>query len=353
MAIADIEGISEERIHKVAHSLGRCGGFEDLSSRSNFLPLHIEKELMSLEEKLKTDSEQSIRSNFTIKKNEKVMELSDLVSSQNLRESVKWMEEMGTRYHRAADPNRPVVELERRLREMLRTSKIPYTIELISHTGTKQKSLKLTFTGATEPDKKIILGAHFDSIVMWGGASAPGADDNASGSSNLIEVARILSQHIQPKRSIEFFWYAGEEGGLIGSAEIAKSYKSESQDVLAVMQLDMTLYPGDGPFVIGSVTDYTSPWVRELLLQINSTYFNYQVLGFDCGYACSDHASWYKQGFSTVAPFEARKNSMNRQIHTSRDKIQPSYNFDHSAAFSKLALAFALELDVFDISLVK
>lgn len=354
MAVGDISGVSEERLHQAAHSLGRCGGFEALADDLKVTSFNIESELKDLEEKLKKDHVASLsKAKISLTKRSEVVELTSRVSSENLRQSVTWMEGMGTRYHRASDPNRPVLELERRLKEMMKSSKIPYTIETVSHSRTGQRSVKLSLPGQKEPEKKIILGAHFDSIAGWGFGEAPGADDNASGSSNLIEVARILSQAKPPQRTIEFYWYAGEEGGLIGSSEIAKTYKRAGETVLAVMQLDMTLYPGDGPFVLGSVTDYTTPWVRELLAQINQTYFGYQMNEFECGYGCSDHASWYRQGYSTVAPFEARMSSMNRDIHTTRDRIKDSYNFEHSAAFSKLALAFALELDQLESSLIK
>lgn len=351
MGVADLSGVSEERLHQVAHALGRCGGFEELSSSqfesSNFKSskFNIESELELLEKNLKKEKAFKTFSNKALTPRPEVSRLAGLVSSERLKASVSWMESFHTRYHRASEPNKPVFELERRLKEMLKSSSIPYEITLVNHSRTEQKSVKLTFKGKKEPNKKIILGAHFDSIAGWGHREAPGADDNASGSSNLIEVARILSQEIQPDRTIEFFWYAGEEGGLIGSSEIAKSYKDQGEQVMAVMQLDMTAYPGDGPFVLGMVTDYTTSWVRDLLGQINQAYFNYQINEFKCGYACSDHASWYRQGFHTVAPFEARMNSMNRDIHSSRDRIQPSYNFEHSAAFSKLALAFAMEMD--------
>lgn len=346
MGVADLSGISEERLHHVAHSLGRCGGFEELATNQfKASSIDLEKELLDLEKNLKSEKLFNNLSNKALTPRPEVSRLAGLVSSERLKASVSWMESFHTRYHRAPEPNKAVYELERRLKEMFQSASVPYEISLISHSRTEQKSVKLVFKGKSEPEKKIVLGAHFDSIAGWGHREAPGADDNASGSANLIEVARILSHEPQLDRSVEFFWYAGEEGGLIGSSEIAKSYKEQGEQVLAVMQLDMTAYPGDGPFVLGMVTDYTTSWVREFLGDINRAYFNFQINEFKCGYACSDHASWYRQGFHTVAPFEARMSSMNRDIHSSRDRIQPSYNFEHSAAFSKLALAFVMEMD--------
>ncbi|MCB0412511.1 MAG: aminopeptidase, partial [Bdellovibrionales bacterium] len=55
-------------------------------------------------------------------------------------------------------------------------------------------------------------------------------------------------------------------------------------------------------------------------------------------------ASWYRQGFDTVFPFESTANDRNRKIHTAKDVINDSSSFEHSLMFSKLALAFAMEL---------
>tara|TARA_B100000609_G_scaffold197077_1_gene193617 strand:- start:1880 stop:3079 length:1200 start_codon:yes stop_codon:yes gene_type:complete len=349
MAYGDISGVSEERLHQVTHSLGRCGGFEEMGDSLEVKSLNITKDLEKLESKLQQDkqvSKQQLKVLSAVQFRPIIKERLDEVSVENLKVNVQWLQNFGTRYHKGSRANVPVDALKEKLEAMMATSRIPYKIEKISHSRTSQNSLRLTFVGSKEPKKKVILGAHFDSIAGWfGGGDAPGADDNASGSSNLIEVARILSKYDAPERTLEFYWYAGEEGGLIGSAEIASDYESRGEEVLAVMQLDMTLYPGDGPFILGSVSDFTTPWVRDLVKELNDVYFQFQINEFECGYGCSDHASWYRRGYSTVAPFEARMNSMNRDIHTSRDRIQPSYNFEHSSAFTKMALAFAMEMD--------
>ena len=87
--------------------------------------------------------------------------------------------------------------------------------ELVSHTSTQQKSLKVTLQGSSRPHEIIVLGGHHDSTTSsWGGGGgkAPGADDNASGSSSLLEILRILTGMPQSERTIELMWYAAEEG---------------------------------------------------------------------------------------------------------------------------------------------
>ena len=70
---------------------------------------------------------------------------------------------------------------------------------------------------------------------------APGADDDGTGVVNLIEIFRALvASGFQPATPVEFHFYSGEEGGLLGSQAIASSYKTAGKAVKAMFQLDMT-----------------------------------------------------------------------------------------------------------------
>ena len=109
------------------------------------------------------------------------------------------------------------------------------------------------------------------------------------------------------------------------------------------MQLDMTGFSGSGEFNIGNITDFTSPWLQQILHTLNNHYINAVVHEDKCGYGCSDHASWFRQGFDTVFPIEAKFRESNKKIHSSRDTMD-LLNFKHSLTFSKLALSFAMEL---------
>lgn len=70
---------------------------------------------------------------------------------------------------------------------------------------------------------------------------APGADDDGSGSTNLLEALRVLlCGGFIPENPVEFHWYAGEEMGLRGSLDIARHYKQVGNVVAGMMQMDMT-----------------------------------------------------------------------------------------------------------------
>lgn len=51
-----------------------------------------------------------------------------------------------------------------------------------------------------------------------------------------------MTAGFKPSTPVEFHWYSGEEGGLLGSQAVAKSYKSSGTTVKAFLQLDMSAY---------------------------------------------------------------------------------------------------------------
>lgn len=348
VAYAQVSPQQQAQLSALAHERGSCGGFEALPT-AELVPAGwvVSEHFGQLaKQELKSHAyAQSFQSTQVTEKPEITAAL-EKVSAERLRSSVEFLSSYHTRYHRHDQANEPIEAFRSRIEETLRESSLPYEIHLIEHSSTRQKSIKVRITGRERPQEIIILGAHIDSVnnSWFGRKSAPGADDNASGSANLLESLRVLAQQKPLARSIEFIWYAGEEGGLLGSGEIAQSYRSQSQDVIAVLQLDMTLFAGDGSGVIGTMTDYTSPWLRAYFSQLNRIYLGLEILESRCGYGCSDHASWHRQGYPTLMTSEASFRRTNRNLHSGRDLIDKDSDFEHSAAFSRIALAIAMDL---------
>lgn len=340
VSTAEISEHQADTIAHAAHQFHKCGGFERLSDAEN-IP---ESFAQMRHQRAQAQAFDFIgRPMPSVEKNPAIEQATQMVSTDNLLATVQWLSHYPSRYHKGNSKH--VEDLAEKIKTLLANLTYPYQIELITHTQTKQKTLKVHLEGKDHPEEIVVLGAHLDSIVNWGGGgTAPGADDNASGSSNILEALRILATQPQASRSIEFFWYAGEEGGLIGSAEIAKSYKQSNANVIGVMQLDMTLYPGDGELVMGDMADFTNPWLRTYIKTLNDLYVGAKWKEDQCGYACSDHASWHRQGYAAVMPAEATFDHTNQELHTVRDVISPRLSFTHSAAFTKLALAYALDL---------
>jgi len=218
------------------------------------------------------------------------------------------------------------------------------TVELFSHPTWAQPSVMMTIRGQDLPAEHVVIGGHLDSIT-FSGSTAPGADDDASGVASLTEVARvILADGVKLRRSVVFIAYAAEEVGLRGSNEIADQWAAEGRNVRGVMQLDMTDYKGSAADIV-LFTDYTSPTMTDALETMAGTYLPTMAISRDsCGYACSDHASWFQNGFPTVLPFESQMDDYNPNIHTSGDTLAfLGNNADHAAKFSRLGLAWVVE----------
>ncbi len=93
--------------------------------------------------------------------------------------------------------------------------------------------------GAT--DRRIIVGGHFDSINMQDrslDAIAPGANDDLSGMSQAMEIARVMSSR-KWKNTLVFVAFSGEEQGLFGSHALAVRAKEEGWKIDAVLSSDI------------------------------------------------------------------------------------------------------------------
>ena len=217
------------------------------------------------------------------------------------------------------------------------------------HDDFNQPSVIMTFHGTDLEKEILVIGGHGDSISGWfplPSMHAPGADDNASGIATLTEVIRVLSENnFAPKRTVQFISYAAEEVGLKGSHDIAQKYAQEQKDVKGVLQFDMTNFK-NSPYDFVFINDYTTNSLSEYLIELLGEYLPEYNWAYDkCGYACSDHVSWYREGYPVAFPFETTFASHNDHIHSEEDTIAISDNSaEHAAKFSKLALAFVLEM---------
>lgn len=220
------------------------------------------------------------------------------------------------------------------------------SVALVAHEW-KQPSVVLTIPGTDLADEIVVLGGHLDSINGWGGADkrAPGADDNASGIATITESLRALAQaRFKPRRTVQFMAYSAEEVGLRGSEDIARKYKAAGKKVVAVIQYDMTNFKGS-PEDLFFLSDNTDPALTAFLGKLVDAYLpGARWSTTECGYGCSDHASWTQEGYPASAAFESSFEGMNTALHTERDTLATTGGTAaHSVPFAKLGAAFAAE----------
>ncbi|BGP55713.1 hypothetical protein JCM8202_003798 [Rhodotorula sphaerocarpa] len=206
-----------------------------------------------------------------------------------------------------------------------------------------EASLKGNSTGGI-----VILGAHQDSTNLLPFLAAPGADDDASGTTSILSAFKALVESgFQPTDSpVEFHFYSAEEGGLLASQAMAQDYAARGVRVRSMLQMDMTAYvkPGTEP-TIGIIQDFVSPDFTAYLTTVVKEYASIKPVETKCGYACSDHASWSKVGVPSGFTIESTFEDSDHNIHSTRDTIdQEGYSLEHVAEFAKVAIALAVEL---------
>jgi len=210
-----------------------------------------------------------------------------------------------------------------------------------------QPSVVARVTGTTYPNEKVIVGGHIDSTAGGGGNNrAPGADDDASGSATVLEIFRsVVASNHRPERTLEFHGYAAEEVGLLGSQDIAQYYLNQNEDVVAMMQLDMDGYTDGSTYpTIGCVTDFTNAQLTNFIRQIITTYIGSgEWTNTACGYACSDHASWYRAGYDASFIFESTFGNSNPYIHSAQDTLA-RLNPQHMEKYAVVGTAYCVEL---------
>jgi leucyl aminopeptidase len=197
-------------------------------------------------------------------------------------------------------------------------------------------------------DEIVVIGAHEDSI-SFSGATAPGADDDGSGVSNVLEIFRVLvNSGIKFNRTIQFMTYSAEEVGLKGSSDIANTYYDANAKVFGVFQADMTAYVAPGkPQKINIIADYVNEDLTDFLKSLVPAYSTIPYVTSICDYACSDHASWYDVGYADVAVIEADPaGDIDPYIHSSEDTID-KLDFKFSLEYAKLGLGFLVEMALF------
>ncbi|APA13097.1 LAP2 [Sclerotinia sclerotiorum 1980 UF-70] len=216
-----------------------------------------------------------------------------------------------------------------------------------------QNSIIATIPG--QKNSTVVIGAHQDSINLFLPSilSAPGADDDGSGTVTILEALRVLltSKDIikgKGENTIEFHWYSAEEGGLLGSQAIFSEYEKTGRDVKAMLQQDMTGYTqktldAGEPESVGVITDFVDPDLTDFIKKIVTEYCTIDFVETRCGYACSDHASASKAGYPSAFVIESDFKYSDDRIHTSGDTLN-FLNFDHMLQHARLTLGLVYEL---------
>jgi aminopeptidase YwaD len=161
----------------------------------------------------------------------------------------------------------------------------------------------VAYMEGSDPELKneyIIIGAHFDHLGMGETGSLHrgepdvhnGADDNASGTSGVLELAqKIASQKSDMRRSYIFIAFGGEELGLLGSSYFVNNPPVPLEQMTAMLNMDMIGRMNEEKSLVVHGTGTSTIW-KDIINETNEKY-NFKITMNDEGYGPSDHSSFY------------------------------------------------------------
>jgi hypothetical protein len=207
--------------------------------------------------------------------------------------------------------------------------KVSYHEYEFAGTGTRRNVIAEQ-TGAYLPEQIFLITAHLDSTSGYADTLAPGADDNASGSTAVLIAADLLSQY-EFGCTLRYALFTGEEQGLYGSRAYAASLAESGEMVAGVLNLDMIGYNSDDqPIVDLHARDKNNQdlAIARTFAEVVTAYnLNLVPEIFQDSMPFSDHASFWGFQFPAILAIEDRQD-FNPHYHTTRDtlkELDPAY----------------------------
>lgn len=194
-------------------------------------------------------------------------------------------------------------------------------------------------------DRTVVVGAHYDHLGHGGsGSLAPdsgrqihnGADDNASGTAAVLEIARLLAGGPQPACDVLFALWSGEEEGLLGSEHWAEHPTIPIASVTANLNLDMVGRAGNGKLqVLGAGTSPVfAAWMKPAGAESDLDLI-VSVAGGALG-GSSDHQTFLKRGIPALHLFSG----LHADYHKPTDDVD-KFEAEGTAKVAVLGADFA------------
>jgi Zn-dependent M28 family amino/carboxypeptidase len=162
------------------------------------------------------------------------------------------------------------------------------------------------FVEGTDPvlkDEVVVVGAHLDHLGVRDGQVYNGADDNASGSIGVLEIAEAIALS-PPRRSTVFVLFAGEERGLLGSGYFVEALPFPAERVAAMVNIEMIGRYDHRPLGAGQlfaiVGNSDDGLLRSTLMEVNHQGFDYDWEIPDQFMGGSDHMAFHRAGIPNI-----------------------------------------------------
>ena len=210
--------------------------------------------------------------------------------------------------------------------------------------STSSKNLVVTKTGTLYPNTYVIICGHYDTV------SGPGVNDNGSGVSIILEIARILKD-VPTEYSIKFINFSGEEQGLYGSQHYVDNVANATNpkmDIKVVFNIDQVggvageindTVRCDVDYYAPSFNNAASQQMANQLAQCTTLYSPLQTSFY--GAFSSDYEPFHKDGYTVTGFYEYNESN---HPHTNSDtyaNMDPVYVYNIAKAAVGAAQHFA------------
>lgn len=262
------------------------------------------------------------------------------VSDSIIRYNIQELGNLGTRYWNNANRDSVARRVKARYEEFGISD---VRLDSFQYSSTWQQNVVATIPGTITPTAELIVGGHHDDMPSSG--LAPGADDNASGTSAAMEMARVLKLvNYQPSLTMRFMGYAAEEAGLVGSSRYAQAARNANRDIRVMQNYDMIANRWQAPtdnsvYIVWYTTSEAYRDLHALMMQMYTPLVPVSTTSYRSG---SDSYSFWQQNYRTV--FCIEKN-FSPYYHTSNDQLQ-YLDMTYCANIVKSGLAMLLTLDM-------
>ncbi len=217
-----------------------------------------------------------------------------------------------------------LAELEASLNKQRTSQSREMDVRVAVNTALKRNMVKTSNVLAMLPgdgstDEVVVVGAHYDHLGTLPVAGEQvihnGADDNASGTAGVLELARVLASEPKHRRNIVFMLYSAEEIGLLGSKHWVEKPTFEFSRVKAMFNLDMIGRYGQGKFVMHGIE--SGEGFKELVDRASEAAGVSYKPSRDV-FGRSDHASFYRKKVPVLFPFTGT----HKEYHQPEDDVE-------------------------------
>ncbi len=225
-----------------------------------------------------------------------------LVSQDSIARTIHDLQSFGTRYSYNPKCESATFYLRQRLTELGYAVRLD-TYYLTSPT-TRAFNVEATLDGMVTPESIVIACAHYDSYST-NFDSAPGADDNATGTAAVLELARVLQQ-AQFRWSVKFLCFSGEEQWMKGSYHwVDSTAVPQSLKIAGVYNMDMFGYAAYDTNLVFENTNTASRPLANLCDSTNNWYgIGLRVMNYLDEDIYGDNTPFWETGYRSVFALE-------------------------------------------------